>query len=96
MAKTQTLEPRETRISVRVDPDRKAVIARAARIRHTTISDFVLENAYNAASEVLADEAQVVMTDKQFKHFCRALDNPPPENLAKMKKLLNTTTLLDV
>jgi uncharacterized protein (DUF1778 family) len=95
MSKTVTLEPRETRISVRVDPDRKAVIARAAKIRQTTISDFVLENAYNAATKILADETRIVMTAVQFKHFCHALDNPPPASLAKMKKLLNTKTMFD-
>ena len=95
MPKMQAVEPRETRISMRVDPVRKAVIARAAQIRHTTISDFVLENAYQAASEVVADETSIVLNEKQFKHFCQFLDSPPPKNLAKMKELLNKKTLLD-
>ena len=95
MSKTVTLEPRETRVSTRVNPDRKAVIARAAKIRQTTISDYVLENAYNASTEILADETRIVMTATQFKYFCHALDNLPPASLAKMKKLLNTKTMLD-
>lgn len=95
MAGSQPRETKETRISMRVDPQRKAVIARAARISHTTISDFVLENAYLTASRIVADEAGIVMTDEQFEHFARLLDNPPPENLAKMKKLLNKKTVLD-
>jgi len=95
MPRVQTIEPRETRISVRVDPERKAVIARAAKIRHTTISNFVLENAYSAASEILADETQIIMTKEQFEHMCRVLDNPPAANLKKMRKLLKTKTVLD-
>lgn len=95
MPRTQTVEPRETRISMRVDPQRKAVIARAAKIQHTTISDFVLENAYQVASEIVADETSITMTKEQFEHMCRVLDNPPAESLARMRNLLNTKTVFD-
>lgn len=95
MPRTQTVEPRESRISMRVDPQRKAVIARAAQIRHTTISDFVLENAYSAASDIVADETSIVMTAQQFDAFCRVLDNPPKASVAKMRQLLETKTVFD-
>jgi uncharacterized protein (DUF1778 family) len=95
MSKAQKIEPRETRISMRVDPDRKAVIARAAKIKHTTISDFVLENAYQAASNVVAEETSIIMTESQFNYMCKILDNPPKDNVAKMKKLLKTKTIFD-
>ena len=95
MPGTQTFEPQESRISMRVDPHRKAMIARAAKIQHTTISDFMLENAYQVASEIVADETNITITKKQFEHLCRALDNPPKKNLAKMRKLLNTKTVFD-
>jgi uncharacterized protein (DUF1778 family) len=95
MLRTETVEPKELRISMRVDPERKAVIARAAKIQHTTISDFVLENAYGAAREIIAEETQISMTKKQFEAMCRILDHPPTANLKKMRKLLNTKTVLD-
>ncbi|HMP03798.1 MAG TPA: DUF1778 domain-containing protein [Gemmatales bacterium] len=44
------------RLSIRVDPARKAVIARAAKQLGDSISEFVLENAYQVATELLADE----------------------------------------
>lgn len=95
MPKTQTVASKETRISMRVDPQRKAVIARAAKIQHTTISDFVLENAYQIASGIVADETSIVMTGEQFEHLCRILDNPPAASVARMRKLLNTKTIFD-
>lgn len=99
MPKAQTVrskdQSKEMRISMRVDPRRKAVIARAAKIQHTTISDFMLDNAYQAASEIVADETSIVMTDEQFEQMCRILDNPPKDSLAKMHKLLNTKTVFD-
>lgn len=39
-----------SRLSIRVDPKRKAVIARAAKQLGQTISDFVLVNAYQMAT----------------------------------------------
>ena len=49
-----TASNKESRLSIRVDPARKAVIARAAKQYGRTISDFVLENAYQMATELLA------------------------------------------
>ena len=86
---------KETRISVRISPAQKALIARAAQLQHTTLTDFVVENALKIASELLAEEKQIQMTPEQFKRFCRALDNPPARNLKAMQKLLNEPSVLD-
>src|SRR5947199_8310627 len=59
-----TSSNKESRLSIRVDPDRKAVIARAAKQHGHTISDFVLENAYQMATELLADEGTVELSQK--------------------------------
>ncbi|HET6880368.1 MAG TPA: DUF1778 domain-containing protein [Pirellulales bacterium] len=89
------LNARETRISVRIKPAQKALIARAARLRHTTLTDFVLENALQAASQLLAEEKRFEMTPEQFRRFCRALDAPPAKNLKAMRRLLNEPSALD-
>ena len=46
-------DSKETRINVRINREQKAVIARAARLRRTTISNFVIGNALQAASQVV-------------------------------------------
>jgi uncharacterized protein (DUF1778 family) len=86
---------RETRISVRIKPAEKALIARAARMRNTTLTEFVLENALRAASQLLAEEKHLQMTPEQFRRFCRALDAPPAKNLRAMQRLLNEPSVLD-
>lgn len=86
---------RETRISVRIKPAEQALIARAARIRQMTLSDFVLENALRAARQLVAEEKHFEMTPKQFRRFCRALDAPPAKNLRAMQRLLNEPSVLD-
>ena len=65
MAKNRpTSSNKVSRLSIRVDPARKAVIARAAKHRGDTISDFVLENAYQMAAELLADEGTIPLSRK--------------------------------
>jgi uncharacterized protein (DUF1778 family) len=96
MHKTRAGKPRkETRISVRVKPAQKALIARAARLRQATLTDFILEHALHAASQLVADEKRFEMTPEQFRHFCHALDAPPARNLKAMQRLLNEPGVLD-
>jgi uncharacterized protein (DUF1778 family) len=86
---------KETRISLRIKPAQKALIARAAQVRHATLTEFVLENALQAASQIVAEERQLEMTPEQFRRFCRALDAPPASNLKAMQRLLNEPSVLD-
>jgi uncharacterized protein (DUF1778 family) len=86
---------KETRISVRISPAQKALIARAAQMQHTTLTEFVVENALQVASQLVGEEKQIEMTPEQFKRFCRALDAPPAKNLKAMQKLLNEPSILD-
>jgi uncharacterized protein (DUF1778 family) len=86
---------KETRLSIRVDPRRKAVIARAAKRHGHTISDFVLENAFQMASELLADEGTVVLSKKQMAHIFDVLDHPPAKSVAAIRKLLTERSILD-
>lgn len=88
-------DSKETRISVRIKPAQKALIARAARLRGATVTQFVLENALHAASQLVAEEKRFEMTRQQFKRFCRALDAPPAKNLKAMQRLLNEPSALD-
>ncbi len=97
MHETRSSQPdaKETRISVRIKPAQKALIARAARLQNTTLTEFVLENALHAASQLIAEEKHFEMTPEQFKRFCRALDAPPAKNLKAMQRLLNEPSVLN-
>jgi uncharacterized protein (DUF1778 family) len=95
MHQTSNSGSRETRISVRISPAQKAIIARAAQLRKMTVTDFVVDHALQVASQLVGEEKQIEMTPEQFKRFCRALDAPPAKNLKAMKKLLNEPSILD-
>ena len=86
---------KQSRLSIRVDPERKALIARAAERQGTTISDFVLDHAHRMAAELLADEGQVSLSRKQVAHIFEVLDHPPPNSLAAVRKLLREPSVLD-
>jgi uncharacterized protein (DUF1778 family) len=62
---------KESRLSIRVDSRRKAVIARAAKQHGRTASDFAREKAYQMAIALLADEGNVELTKKQVATFSK-------------------------
>src|SRR5579863_9914156 len=90
-----TSSTRESRLSIRVDAARKAVIARAAKQHGDTLSDFVLENAYQMATELLADEGAISLNKKQLTHIFETLDHPPAKSIAAIRKLLTERSVLD-
>jgi uncharacterized protein (DUF1778 family) len=71
------------------------VIARAAKQHGRTISDFVLDNAYQMATELLADDGAIVLSKKQVAHIFDVLDHPPPRSIAAVRKLLTERSILD-
>lgn len=85
MAKANTMRKasmqKVSRFSIRASATQKKVIAEAARIKGTTISDFVLEQSLTAAQNVIADQVQFKLPKKQWKEFCEALDAPPKRSL---------------
>lgn len=96
MAKNRTeSSTKESRLSIRVDPARKAVIARAAKQHGETLSDFVLENAYLVATELLVDEGTISLSKKQLAHIFETLDHPPAKSVAAVRKLLTERSILD-
>src|SRR5262249_22497472 len=93
--KHSTSSNKGCRLSIRVDPLRKAVIARAAKLLGDTISDFVLENAYQMATELLADEGTIALTKEQVAHIFDVLDHPPAKSVAAVRKLLRERSIPD-
>jgi uncharacterized protein (DUF1778 family) len=78
--RTKTKPPsslKATKVQLRLRADQKAVLARAAQLRHTSLSNFMLEHAYEAAQQVPAEQVDIVMPPAEWQAFCKALDKPP-------------------
>jgi uncharacterized protein (DUF1778 family) len=87
-------ENRATRFSIRATPKQKDLIARAASRSNKTISEFVLENAIEAAEAIEADNADFVISSEKYKQFLAALDETP-KPIPALRKLFTEGTALD-
>src|SRR2546425_12519485 len=83
-----------TKVQLRLRPDQKAVLARAAALRQTSLSNFMLEHAYEAAQQVLAEQVDIVMPAAEWEAFCKALD-APPRTIPALRKLLTEASIFD-
>ena len=97
MRKTKRKPPsslKATRIQLRLRPAQKAVLARAAELRQTSLSNFMLEHACEAAQQVLAEQVDIVMGPAEWAAFCKALD-APPRAIPALRKLLTEASVFD-
>lgn len=85
---------KEARLNLRTTQYHKDVISKAAAIKQTTTSEFILKKAYEAACEVLSEQNTFLLSEKQWREFCRALDATPKDILA-LKKLLTEPGVFD-
>ena len=81
-------------VQLRLRADQKAVLARAAQLRQTSLSNFMLEHACAAAKQVVAEQVDIVMSAAEWTAFCKALD-APPRAMPALKKLLTEASVFD-
>ena len=75
-------------ISMRVPPETRDLIDRAAKATGRTRTDFMLETARKAAEEALLDQRLFHLDTAEYTAFLKALDAPPRE-LPELRKLLS-------
>lgn len=80
-----TKENRENRFSIRATAKQKDLIARAALRSNKTISEFVLENAVEAAEALEMDNADFVVSREKYEKFLAALED---EEIARVLDFL--------
>ena len=84
---------REERLEVRLTPQTKTMLERAASVERKTVSAFILDKGLAAAAETLANRREFQLNAKQYDAFVAALDTnerprPRLENLLKMPNVL--------
>ena len=85
---------RDSNLNIRVTPQQKLVITRAAEIKQTTVSNFVLEQAMEAARKIVHEQRQFSMSADQWKIFCEALEAKPRE-YTRLKKLMEERSVFE-
>ncbi len=66
----------EARINLRTSPEAKALVERAAALLGTTVSSFMLQNAYEAALRVVQGSDHVKLSQQAFDAFVLACEQP--------------------
>lgn len=75
-------------LSLPIEEYQMDVISSAAASKNTSLQDFVIDNAYRAASQIVTSQSHFVLSSTNWEHFCRALDEPP-RDLPALRELFN-------
>jgi uncharacterized protein (DUF1778 family) len=79
---------RET-LNIRIKPELRSLIDRAAELSGRNRTDFVLDAARRAAEEALVDRTVVAVDPKAYAEFLTRLDAPPRPN-PRLRRSLQT------
>jgi uncharacterized protein (DUF1778 family) len=83
MLRTERIERRsrkEERLEARITPAQKRLIERAAALRGTSVTEFVVASAQEAATNTLKDFDILQLRDQAREVFINAVLNPPAPN----------------
>lgn len=69
-----------SRMSLRIRPEDKALLLRAVAYTNTDLTDFVLRNALQAAKTVIAQAEAVALSERDSLRVLDALEHPPAPN----------------
>ena len=75
------------RFDLKMDPDEKAIVAKAAALLGTTMAGFVRVAAKEKAQVLLDREARIALTERDFGEFVAALDTAFAPNPALTQAL---------
>jgi uncharacterized protein (DUF1778 family) len=82
-----TSAQRRQTLNIRIKPDERGLIDRAAQVRGQNRTDFILDAARRAAEEALLDRALISVSEDAYRKFLARLDAPPKPN-ARLRKSL--------
>ncbi len=88
MTATPPARSRDT-LNLRIKPDVRGLIDRAAQLTGKTKTDFVLDAARRAAEDALLDRTLLIVGAEAFDAFRARLDAPPRPN-EKLRRTLQS------
>ena len=89
MAQLQQEVTRRETLNLRIKPELRGLIDRAAELSGKNRTEFVLTAARNAAEEALMDRTRFEVSPKAYAEFLRRLDTLPKPN-RRLRRSLNT------
>jgi uncharacterized protein (DUF1778 family) len=89
MAVPQQEKSRRETLNLRIKPELRGLIDRAAMATGKNRTDFVLNAARHAAEDALMDRTVFAVNAKAYAEFLARLDTPPRPN-ARLRRALRT------
>jgi uncharacterized protein (DUF1778 family) len=80
VAPTMRAPVRSERLEIRATAEQKRVIERAAQIRGTSATDFVVNKLQEAAREIIQEAEALRLRKEDREAFFNGLTNPPAPN----------------
>lgn len=93
-AASDTAVARRDTLNLRIKPDDRGLIDRAALAIGKTRTDFVLEAARRAAEDALMDRTMLVVSEDAYAAFLRRLDESPRPN-ERLRRTMRTAAPWD-
>ena len=75
------------RMNLRVKPEVKARLVRAAALRHTDLTNFITQTALREADAVIEAAEVTALSQRDFGRVLQLLENPPKPN-AKLRQAI--------
>ena len=89
MRSSREQTPKRDTLNIRIKPDLRGLIDRAASLSGKNRTDFVLDAARHAAEDALLDRTIFAVSEKAYAEFLARLDAPPQPN-ARLRCSLQT------
>ena len=77
---TTATATRTARLGLRATPEQETVLRRAADVAHKSLTDFILDAAYQAAENTLLDQRLFMVSANQYDALMDMLDRPETDN----------------
>ncbi|MDR2212426.1 MAG: DUF1778 domain-containing protein [Pseudomonadales bacterium] len=81
------------RMNLRISPEAKSRIARAAVLTHADMTNFVVQAALREADAVISSAQKITLSERDHKKILDLIENPPPPN-AKLRAALAAMPVL--
>jgi len=76
----RTVVNENERMNLRIKPEVKARLVRAAALRHTDLTNFVTQTALREADAVIEAAEVLKVSDRDYARVLDLLENPPKPN----------------
>lgn len=73
---------RTARLGLRATLEQETVLRRATEVAHKSLTDFILDAAYQAAEQTLLDQRLFMVSGNQYQALLEMLDRPESDNLS--------------